>query len=83
MVHIDTIAMVASFNPLRPTQNGRRFTDDTSNRIFLNDNVSTSIKISLKFIPKGPINNIMNTGSHQGYTKKYLSVYVFIFTSSG
>ena len=26
--------------------------------IFLNENVSISIKISLKFVPKGPINNI-------------------------
>ena len=26
--------------------------------IFLQENVSISIKISLKFVPKGPINNI-------------------------
>ena len=26
--------------------------------IFLNENVSISIQISLKFVPKGPINNI-------------------------
>ena len=25
--------------------------------VFLNENVSISIKISLKFVPKGPINN--------------------------
>ena len=43
-------------NTLRPRQNGRRFADDTFKRIFLNENVS--IKISLKFVPKGPINNI-------------------------
>ena len=42
---------------LRPRQNGRRFTDDTFKRIFLNENVRISIKISLKFVPKGPINN--------------------------
>ena len=42
---------------LRPGQNGRRFTDDTFKRIFVNDNVRISIKISLKFVPKGPINN--------------------------
>ena len=29
-----------------------------SNRIFLNENVRISIKISLKFVPKGPNNNI-------------------------
>ena len=42
---------------LRPTRNGRRFADDTFKRIFLNENVRISIKISLKFVPKGPINN--------------------------
>ena len=41
---------------LRPRQNGRRFTDDTFKRIFLNKNVRISIKISLKFVPRGPIN---------------------------
>ena len=46
------------FNTLRPRQNGRRFADDTFKRIFFNKNVRISIKISLKFVPKGPINNI-------------------------
>ena len=45
-------------NTLRPRQDGRRFADDTFKRIFLNENVRISIKISLKFVPKGPINNI-------------------------
>ena len=44
-------------NTLRPRQNGRRFADDTFKRIFLNENVRISIKISLKFVPKGTINN--------------------------
>ena len=44
-------------NTLRPRQNGRRFADDTFKRIFLNENVRISIKISLNFVPKGPINN--------------------------
>ena len=47
-----------SINTLRLRQNGRRFADDTFKRIFLNENVRISIKISLKFVPKGPINNI-------------------------
>ena len=47
-----------SLNTLRLRQNGRRFADDTFKRIFLNENVGISIKISLKFVPKGPINNI-------------------------
>ena len=46
------------FNPLRPRQNGDRFADDTFKRIFLNENSKISIKISLKFVPKCPINNI-------------------------
>ena len=45
-------------NTLRPRQNGRYFADDTFKRIFLNENVRILIKISLKFVPKGPINNI-------------------------
>ena len=32
--------------------------DDIFKCIFLNENVRISIKISLKFVPKGPINNI-------------------------
>ena len=47
-----------SINPLRPTQNGRHFADDTSKRIFLNENVRILIKISLKFAPRGQINNV-------------------------
>ena len=32
--------------------------DAISQRIFLKENIRISIKISLKFVPKGPINNI-------------------------
>ena len=45
-------------NTLRPRQDGRRFPDDTFKRIFLNENVWIPIKISLKFVHKGRINNI-------------------------
>ena len=45
-------------NTLRPSQNGRHFADDIFKRIFVNENVRISINISLKFVPKGPINNI-------------------------
>ena len=51
---------------LRPRQNGRRFTDDTFQCIFLNENVKISIKILLKFVPKGQINNITSIGSDNG-----------------
>ena len=43
---------------MRPRQNGRHFADDIFKCIFLNENVWIPIKISLKFVPKGPINNI-------------------------
>ena len=46
-------------NTLRPRQNGRRFTDDIFKCIYLNQNVWIPIKISLKFVPKAPINNIL------------------------
>ena len=46
------------YNTLRPRQNGRHFADDTFIRIFVNENVRISIKFSLKFVSKGPINNI-------------------------
>ena len=48
----------ATINTLRPRQNGRHLADDTFKRIFLNENIGISITISLKFVPKGPINNI-------------------------
>ena len=45
-------------NTLRPRQNGRHFADDTFKHIFLNENVWISLKIPLKFAPRGQINNI-------------------------
>ena len=41
-----------------PGQNGRHFADNTFKRISLNENVRDAIKISLKVVPRGPINNI-------------------------
>ena len=45
-------------NTLRIRQNGCHYTNATFKCIFLNENVWIRIKISLKFVPKGPINNI-------------------------
>ena len=45
-------------NTLRPRQNGRHFADDIFKCILLNENVWIPNKISLKFVPKGPMNNI-------------------------
>ena len=45
-------------NTLRPRRNRRHFADAIFKCIFLNENVWILIKISLKFVPKSPINNI-------------------------
>ena len=45
-------------NSLRPRQNRRHFADNVFKCNFLYENVWIPIKISLKFVPKGPINNI-------------------------
>ena len=45
-------------NTLRPRQNDCYFADNIFKFIFLNENVWILIKISLKFVPKGSINNI-------------------------
>ena len=39
-------------------QNGRHFTNDIFRCIFMNEKFSTLIKISVKFVPKVPIDNI-------------------------
>ena len=54
----DTARMNKCFNTLRPRQNGRHFADGIFKGIFLNENVLIPIKFSMKFVPKGPINNI-------------------------
>ena len=45
-------------NKLRPRQHGRHCPDDVFKYIFLNENVIISVEFSLKFVPKGPIDNI-------------------------
>ena len=50
--------LIPWISTLRPRRNKQHFADDIFKRIFFNENVWISIKISLKFVPKGPINNI-------------------------
>ena len=50
--------MLVVINTLRLRQDGRHFANDIFKCIFLNENAWISIKISLKFVPKGPINKI-------------------------
>ena len=79
------------FSTLRPRQNGRHFADDTFKRIFMNENVRVSINISLKFVPKGLINNIPalvqilacadQATSH--YLNQWWSIYWRIYASLG
>ena len=45
-------------NSLRPRQNGRHFAYNIFKCIFLNENLLILIKISLKFVLKGQLNNI-------------------------
>ena len=49
-----------------PKQNDHHFPDDIFTCIFLNENVWISIEISLKFVPRGPINNVPAFGSDNG-----------------
>ena len=53
----------SNINILRSRQNGRRFADDVFKCIFLNKNVRISLKISLRFVTKVPIDSI---GSDNG-----------------
>ena len=46
-------------NTLRPRQNGRHFPDDIFKWIFLNEIIWISMKMSLKVVPRGSINNIL------------------------
>ena len=43
-------------SPLR--QNGHHFADDSLKRIVVNEKFYISIQISLKFVPKGPIDSL-------------------------
>ena len=51
-------AIQLQLNTLRPRQNGRHFADDIFKWIFLNENLWIPIKIVLKYVPQGPMNNI-------------------------
>ena len=50
-------SVFSQINTLKPRKNGRHFAD-IFKCIFMNENAWISIEISLKFVPKGPINNI-------------------------
>ena len=48
------------------------FATDIFKCIFMNEDVSILIKISLRYVPKGPINNIRYIHPpHHGHTSQY------------
>ena len=55
---IRPVTCIQCINTLRPRQNERRFADYILKCFYLNENVWIPIKISLRFVPKAPINNI-------------------------
>ena len=54
-----SISASCFINISRPRQNGRHFPNDLFKCIFMNEKFCILIKISLKFVHKGPINNIL------------------------
>ena len=52
------VLVVSSLNTLRLRQNSCHFADDIFKRIFVNEKVWISIKISLKFVSKCPVSNM-------------------------
>ena len=56
--HFDSPFTEICLYTLGPRQNGRHFADAILKCILVNENVWIPIKISLKFVPKGAINNI-------------------------
>ena len=56
--HLSGFVFYGCLESRGPRQNGRHSTDDIFKCIFLYENVWIPIWISLRFVPKGPINNI-------------------------
>ena len=50
-------ASPSSSTHLPPGQNGRHFADDIFKCIFVNEKFCISVQTSLKFVPRGPIDN--------------------------
>ena len=54
---VDVLHKKDLLNYLPPGQNSHHFANDIFKSILLNENIFTSIQISLKFVPNGPIGN--------------------------
>ena len=71
-------------NTLRPRQKGRHFPDDIFKYIFFNENIWISIRFSLKFVPKFPIENkpvLVQAASH--CLNQWWLIYWHIYASIG
>ena len=54
---VPILERMCNVNSSLPWQNGRHFTEDVFRGIFVNENFCILIKMSLKFVPKGAIDN--------------------------
>ena len=75
-----------SYTTLRPRRNEQHFADDIFKRIFIYENIWISIKISLKFFPKGPINSfpaLVQITATSHYLNHWWLVYRRIYASLG
>ena len=79
---------IIALHTRRPRQNGHHFPDDIFKRISSNENVRIVIRISLKFVLKGTINNIsvVQIIAHQAssnYLNQWWLIYWRIYASLG
>ena len=83
--HKLSVGLISAVNSLRRGQNGHHFADDIFKYIFLNGNVLISLKISLKFVRKVPIDNnslfACQVTSH--YLNQWWLIYWRIYASLG
>ena len=66
----DNVVVVDYLGPVNsspPEQYGRHFADDIFKCIFLNEKCGIFIRVSLKFLPKGPIWEYVSIGSGDGF----------------
>ena len=83
MVRRPCLLVYRSINTLMARQNGRHFPDDIFKWIFLNEIIWISIKISLRLVPTGRINNIPADQATSHYLNQWWLVHWCIYASLG
>ena len=63
-------------NILRPRQNGRHSADDIFKCIFLDENIWSSIELSVKFVLKDPINNSLALVQIMAWRRPWFEAYL-------